>query len=66
MEIVKSRIFFIINDLRLIHVNKSRINISLCHMQPLPMVRQIIDVEVELLDMEFVDDYCKGDGVLYS
>ena len=35
-------------------------------MQPLPMVRQIIDVEVELLDMEFVDDYCKGDGVLYS
>lgn len=66
MEIVKSRIFFIINDLRLIHVNKSHINISLCHMQPLPMVRQIIDVEVELLDMEFVDDYCKGDGVLYS
>ena len=55
----------VINDLRLNRVNKFRMNISLCPMQPMPMVYPIIYVDVDRLDNEVVYGYCENDHVLY-
>jgi hypothetical protein len=38
------------NDLRTNLVNMSRMNIPLCHMQPMPMVYPIKDVDVDILE----------------
>jgi hypothetical protein len=38
---------------------------SLCPLIPLPIVRPILEIDVQLLENEFVNGYKEGDRVLY-
>ena len=38
------------NDLRINYVDKSHMEISLCRMQPIPMVYPIMDVDADMLE----------------
>ena len=55
----------VINRLRMTPVSKSRLLISLCYFRTLPLVRPIIEGDIQRLENEFVNGYCEGDRVLY-
>lgn len=46
-------------------ITKSRLNVPLCCLLLLPLVRSISELEVQLLENEFVNGYRDGDKVLY-
>ena len=45
--------------------SKSRLSPSFCRLIPLPLVRLVLEVDVQLLKNEFVNGYQEGDRVLY-
>ena len=45
--------------------SKSRFLIPLCWLIPLHVVRPILEIDVQLLENEFVNGYREGDRVLY-
>ena len=55
----------IINQLRAIPYEKSRFCVSLCRLVVLPLVRRILEGDVQLLETEFSNGYREGDRVLY-
>lgn len=52
-------------DLRTKPYSKLRISIPLCHLFLLPLLRPILEVDVQLLENEFINGYREGDKVLY-
>ena len=55
----------IINQLRAIPYEKSRFCVPLCRLVVLPLVRPILEGDVQLLETEFSNGYREGDRVLY-
>jgi hypothetical protein len=55
----------VINGLRIRPLSKSCLSISLCRLEPLPLVRPILEFDVQLLENEFLNGYREGDRVLY-
>lgn len=55
----------LIGGLRMKPFSKSRFSIPLCRLIPLPVVRPILEIDVQLLENEFVNGYREGDRVLY-
>lgn len=41
------------------------LSVPLCHLPPLPLVRPILEVDVQLLKNKFINGYCKGNRLLY-
>lgn len=46
-------------------IHKSCLSMQLCHLLPLPLVRPILKLDVQLLDNKFVNAYHEGGIVLY-
>lgn len=44
---------------------KSKLSIVICHLIPLTLVRLILELDVQLLEIEFVNSYKDGNRVLY-
>jgi hypothetical protein len=55
----------VINGLRIRPLSKSRLSIPICRLEPLPLVRPILEFDVQLLENEFLNGYREGDRVLY-
>ncbi len=55
----------VINSLRIRPLSKSRLSIPICRLEPLPLVRPILEFDVQLLENEFLNGYREGDRVLY-
>ena len=55
----------IINQLRMTPHAKSRFFVPLCRLVVLPLVRPILEGDVQLLENEFSNGYREGDRVLY-
>ena len=55
----------LIGGLRMKPFSKSRFSIPLCRLIPLSVVRPILEIDVQLLENEFVNGYREGDRVLY-
>ena len=62
---LKKKINSIINQLRVIPHAKSRFCVPLCRLVVLPLVRPILEGDVQLLETEFSNGYREGDCVLY-
>ena len=46
-------------------IHKSCLTMQLCHFLPLPLVRPLLKLDVQLLDNNFVNGYHESDIVLY-
>ena len=55
----------LINDLQIQPLSKLCLSIPICRLEPLPLVRPILEFDVQLLENEFLNGYRKGDRVLY-
>ena len=44
---------------------KSRISIPICRLVSLVVVRLVLEVDVQLLESEFINGYIEGERVLY-
>ena len=57
----------LIGSLHIHSITMSRLCVPLCHLLPLPLplVRLILEVDVELLKNKYVNGYCADDQVLY-
>ena len=55
----------VINGLRIRPLPKSHLSILICRLEPLPLVRKILECDVQLLENEFLNGYRDGDRVLY-
>ena len=55
----------VISNLRIKPLRKSRISILICRLVSLAVVRHVFEVDVHLLESEFINDYRGGDRVLY-
>ncbi len=55
----------VINDMRILPIKKSRLQVPLCRMIVMDEVRAVGEVDVQRLESEFVNGYRDGDRVLY-
>ena len=63
MKLEKIDFNSVINSLRIRSLSKSHLSILICHLEPLPSVRLILDFDVQLLDNEFLNGYREGDRI---
>ena len=56
---------FVINALRIRPLCKSRSSIPICCLETLPLVRPILEFDVQLLENKIFNGYREGDRVLY-
>ena len=55
----------VISNLRIKPIGKSRIFINICRLVSLAVVRHVLEVDVQLLESEFINGYREGDRILY-
>lgn len=55
----------LINELRIVPVKKSRLQVPLCRMIVMDEVRAVGELDVQRLESEFVNGYREGDRVLF-
>ena len=56
---------FVINGLQILPLSKSRLSNPICRLEPLRLVRPILEFDVQSLENEFVNGYKEDDRVLY-
>ena len=61
LALKKNKINYVISSIHLRPLGKCRISISICCLVSLPMLRHVLEVDVQLL---FVNGYIEGDMIL--
>ena len=64
-KLEKTNFNSVINGLRIRRLSKFCLFVPICRLESLPLVRPILEFDVQLLENEFLNVYREGDRVLY-
>ena len=64
-KLEKTNFNYDINCLRIRPLSKFYLSIPICRLEPLSLIRPILEFDVQLLENEFLSGYKKDDRVLY-